>query len=80
MNLKDNKKYTCKNQTTWYLWESCSRSELKHLHNTEPHLIKILQNKNKRSDLQLLPNKMKKTLKDEEPKPERQTKIRKINA
>jgi len=46
-------------QTTKHLWES--KSELKHLQDTEPNLTKILQDKDK-----LLVKEMEKRLKDEE--------------
>jgi hypothetical protein len=67
MNLKESDKCTCgKAQTTKHLWESCTKSELRHLHDTEPNLTKILQDKNKRKEFQLLVKDMEKRLKDKE--------------
>jgi hypothetical protein len=67
MNLKESDKCSCGSaQTTKHLWESCTKSELKHLHNTEPNLTKILQDKDKRKEFQLLVKEMERRLKDEE--------------
>jgi len=67
MNLKESDKCSCGNaQTIKHLWESCAKSELKHLHDTEPNLPKILQDKDKRKAFQLLVKEMEKRLKDEE--------------
>ncbi|KAH0950378.1 hypothetical protein HN011_009116 [Eciton burchellii] len=67
MNLKESDKCKCGSaQTTKHLWESCTKSELKHLYDTEPNLTKILQEKDKRKEFQFLAKEMKKRLKDEE--------------
>jgi hypothetical protein len=67
MNLKESDKCSCGSaQTTKHFWISCTKSELKHLHNTKPNLIKILQDKDKRKEFQLLVKEMEKILKDEE--------------
>jgi len=67
MNLKDSDKCTCgSEQTTKHLWESCPRSELKYLHNMDPNLTKILQDKDKCKKFQLLLKEMEKRLRDEE--------------
>jgi len=66
MNLKESDKCTCGSaQTTKHLWESCTKSELRHLHDTKPNLTKILQDKDKRKEFQLL-KEMEKRLRDEE--------------
>jgi len=53
MSLKDSDKCICgSEQTTKHLWESCSKSEFKHLHNIEPNLTKILQDKDKCKEFQ----------------------------
>jgi len=73
MNLKKSNKYIYDSkQIIKHLWKSCPKSELKHLCNTEPNLTKILQNKNKRKEFQLLLKEIEKRLKDEE----NQSKIR----
>jgi len=55
MNLKENDECTCGSaQTTKHLWEACTKSEPKHLYDTEPNLTKILQDKDKRKEFQLL--------------------------
>jgi hypothetical protein len=62
MNLKESDICTCGSaQTTKHLRESCRKSELKHLYNTE-----VLQYKDKRKEFQLLLKEMKKRLNDEE--------------
>jgi hypothetical protein len=66
MNLKENDKCICGSAQTKHLWESCTKSELKHLYDTEPNLTRILQDKDKRKEFQLLVKEMKKKLKDEE--------------
>jgi hypothetical protein len=68
MNLKESDKCTCgRAQTTKHLWESCRKSEPKHLYdNTEPNLTKILKDKDKRKEFQLLVKEMEKRLKDGE--------------
>jgi len=49
MNLKESDKYTCGSaQTTTHLWESCTKGELRRLHDTESNLTKLLQDKDKR--------------------------------
>jgi hypothetical protein len=53
-------------QTTKHLWESCTKSELRRLHDTEPDLTKILQDKDKRKEFQLLAKEMEKRPRDEE--------------
>jgi len=65
---KDSDKCTCgSEQTTKHLWESCPRNELEYLHDMEPNLTKILQDKDKCKEFQLLLLKeMKKQLRDEE--------------
>jgi len=76
MNLKESDRCTCgSEQTTKHLWESCPKSELKHLHNMESNLTKILQDKDKRKKFQLLLKEMEKRLKRTKnisPKPEMQ--------
>ncbi|KAH0945800.1 hypothetical protein HN011_002044 [Eciton burchellii] len=67
MNLKKSDKCMCGSaQTTKHLWESCTKSELRRLHDTEPNLTKILQNKDKRKEFQLLVKEIEKRLRDEE--------------
>jgi len=51
-------------QTAKYLWESCAKSELKHLRNIETDLIRIVQEKDKHIEFQLLLKKIEKRLKD----------------
>ncbi|KAH0949467.1 hypothetical protein HN011_003729 [Eciton burchellii] len=67
MNLKESDKCSCGSaQTTKHLWESCTKSELKHLHDTESNLTKIPQDKDKRKEFQLVVKEMEKRLRDEE--------------
>jgi hypothetical protein len=67
MNLKESDKCSCgSTQTTKHLWESCTKSELKQLYDTEPNLTKILQDEDKRKKFQLLVKEMEKRLKNEE--------------
>jgi len=73
MNLKDNNKYMYSSkQITKHLWDSCPKSELKHLHNMESNLTKILQDKDKYKKFQVLLRKIEKQLKNEK----NQSKIR----
>jgi len=54
-------------RTTKHLWESCTKSELRRLHDTEPNLTKILQDKDKdNKEFQLLVKEMEKRPRDEE--------------
>jgi len=53
-------------QTTKHLWESCTKSERRRLHDTEPNITKILQDKDKRKEFQLLVKEIEKRLRDEE--------------
>jgi hypothetical protein len=67
MNPKESDKCTCSSaQTTKHLWESCTKSELRHLHDTESNLTKMLQDKDKRKEFQLLVKEMEKRPRDEE--------------
>ncbi|KAH0955277.1 hypothetical protein HN011_000717 [Eciton burchellii] len=67
MILKESDKCTCGSaQTTKHLWESCTKSELRRLHDTESKLTKILQDKDKHKEFQLLVKEMEKGLRDEE--------------
>jgi len=44
MNLKESDKCSCSSvQTTKHHWESCTKSELRRLHDIEPNLTQILQ-------------------------------------
>jgi predicted SprT family Zn-dependent metalloprotease len=55
-----------------HLWQSCPKSELKHLRNTQ-HFTKILGDKDKQREFQLLLKEMENRLKNEEhPKTEGQ--------
>jgi len=63
MALKESDKCTCGSaQITKHLWESCTKSELRRLHDTEPNLTKILQDKEKRKEFHLLVKEMEKRL------------------
>jgi len=67
INLKNRDKYICgSEQTTKYLWESCPKSKLKHLHNMESNLTKMLQDEDKCKEFQLLLKEMEKRLRNEE--------------
>jgi hypothetical protein len=55
-------------QIAEHLWKLCAKSELKHLRNTEPDLKRILLDKNKRIELQLLLKEMENLLKKISPK------------
>jgi hypothetical protein len=67
MNLTESDKCLCgSTQTTKYLVWNHAQRELKHLHDTEPNLTKILQDKDKRKEFQLLVKEIEKRLKDEE--------------
>ncbi|KAH0944758.1 hypothetical protein HN011_002237 [Eciton burchellii] len=61
-------KCTCGSaQTTKHLWESCTKSQLRRLHDTEPNLTKILQDKDKdNKEFQLLVKEMERRPRDEE--------------
>jgi len=68
INLKDSDKcmYGSEQTTSKHLWKSCPKSELKHLHNIEPNLRKLLQDKNKYKEFRLLVKEMEKIVRDEE--------------
>jgi len=62
MNLKESDKCSCGSaQTTKHFWISCTKSELKHLHNTKPNLIK---NTTRQRQTQRIPTSCKRDGKD----------------